>query len=122
MSSTPEYKVTDLTPSDFAEWNALFRAYIDFYESSLPDEQYTKTFNRLVNKTNGLGALVMREVSDDKTRIVGFAHFLPMESTWIEKKILFLDGKFFSRSCEDWCLDESATYAKHPPTGGGKLI
>jgi len=94
MAAAQEYEITGLTPSDFDEWSALFHAYIDFYKSVLPDDQYKKTFERILETREGLDAVVMRETEGDK-KMVGLAHFFPQQSPWSEKKFLFLNGRYY---------------------------
>lgn len=93
MAAARDYKVAELTAADFDQWSALFMRYLEFYKTSLDQEQYTKTFERLVQKHNGLQGLVVRETVGDKKALVGFAHFFPMQTTWSERNIMFLDGK-----------------------------
>ncbi|KAH8435135.1 GNAT family N-acetyltransferase [Aspergillus melleus] len=100
MAAAKEYKVAELTPADFEEWSALFNKYLDFYKTSLDQEQYRKTFERLTQKCNELQGLVVREVGDEST-IVGFAHFFPMQTTWSEKRIMFLDDLFVDSSARN---------------------
>ncbi|KEZ45593.1 hypothetical protein SAPIO_CDS1934 [Scedosporium apiospermum] len=97
MAAAQEYEITGLTPSDFDEWSALFHAYIDFYKSVLPDDQYKKTFERILETREGLDAVVMRETEGDK-KMVGLAHFFPQQSPWSEKKFLFLNDLFVDPS------------------------
>ncbi|KAI9042466.1 GNAT family N-acetyltransferase [Aspergillus affinis] len=97
MAASKEYKITELTTADFDEWSTLFNRYLDFYKTSLDQEQYRKTFERLTRKRNELQGLVVREEGNEST-IVGFAHFFPMQTTWSEKKIMFLDDIFVDSS------------------------
>jgi hypothetical protein len=92
MTSNVEYKVTKLTRDDYDEWAVLFRAYIDFYRSSIDDEQYKKTFDRIIVEKDGLQALVVRQVGDGTEKMVGIAHFFPELTPWSEKKIMMLNG------------------------------
>ncbi|CAI6014314.1 unnamed protein product [Clonostachys chloroleuca] len=94
MTSNVEYKVTKLTRDDYDEWAVLFRAYIDFYRSSLDDEQYKKTFDRIIVEKDGLQALVVRQVGDGAEKMVGIAHFFPELTPWSEKKIMMLNDLF----------------------------
>jgi hypothetical protein len=98
MTSNVEYKVTKLTRDDYDEWAVLFRAYIDFYRSSIDDEQYKKTFNRIIVEKDGLQALVVRQVGDGTEKMVGIAHFFPELTPWSEKKIMMLNG-----TVPAWC-------------------
>jgi GNAT superfamily N-acetyltransferase len=60
-----------LLPSDRDAWEFLFRGYIEFYERSLPDEEYERAWRRLQVGTeiHGCGAR-------HDQRLVGIAHFL----------------------------------------------
>ena len=40
-----------LGKDDFEGWKILWRMYLDFYETHLPEEVYEKTFERLLSKT-----------------------------------------------------------------------
>lgn len=59
-----------LTPSDRAEWETLFRAYIDFYKRTASDEMYDLAWAEFQAGTrmHALGAKL-----DD--RLVGITHF-----------------------------------------------
>lgn len=91
--SQPEYQITKPASDDFDEWATLFRAYIDFYQSSIPEEQYRKTFDRIIKQQDGLQALVVKQVDGGSTKLVGIAHFFPQQTPWSEKQILLLNGK-----------------------------
>lgn len=93
MSARSDYQATKPTRADYDEWEVLFRAYIEFYNSSLPDEQYRKTFERIIDEENDLNALVLRHNVDGKDVLIGIAHFFPQQTAWREEKALHLNGK-----------------------------
>lgn len=64
-------KIGKLVESDRAEWEVLFRAYIDFYKRTLPQEMYDRAWNefQLDTRMHALGAKL-------DGRLVGITHFL----------------------------------------------
>lgn len=94
MASSEEFKITKLDSNDFDEWAALFRGYIDFYETKIPDEQYRKTFDRILDSDSDLYALVMRQQQPESAngKMIAIAHFFPQQTPWNEQKIMLLNG------------------------------
>lgn len=97
MASSDEFKITNLNGNDFDEWATLFRGYIDFYETTIPEEQYRKTFDRILDSNSDLYALVMRQqqAGSGNGKMIAIAHFFPQQTPWSEKKIMLLNGKLF---------------------------
>lgn len=91
--SSATYQIEKPVRSDFEEWSKLFHDYIAFYNSKIEEEQYARTFDRIIEGKNGLRALVVRQVHGDKKKLVGIAHFFPEQTSWSEKQILLLNGK-----------------------------
>ncbi|RSL38194.1 hypothetical protein CEP53_015087 [Fusarium sp. AF-6] len=98
MASTAQYQINEPTSADFDEWSVMFREYIHFYEASIEEGQYRRTFDRIINKENDLQALVLRRTVDGKESIVGIAHFFPEQTPWSEKQILMLNDLFVDPS------------------------
>lgn len=96
MATTPastSVHITALEKSDYAEWERLFRLYIAFYKSSLPDTQYPKTFSRILDQSKDLDALVLRD-AQNPSKLYGLAHFFPVQTPWAEEMLLHLNGTF----------------------------
>lgn len=72
-------EIRPLAKSDHAEWKRLWNAYLDFYETKLPEEVYEASWTRLFTEgefePRGLIALL-----DGKP--VGLVHYLFHRSTW----------------------------------------
>lgn len=79
MTSSAEFAITKLNSNDFDEWAALFRGYIDFYETTIPEDQYRKTFDRILDPNSDLYALVMRQKQQESEngKMIAIAHFFP---------------------------------------------
>ena len=81
--------VTSLQPQDRPRWTELWRAYLDFYGTELPDEVYDHTWTRLMAgaELNGLAAR-------NGANIVGITHFLFHPSCWTLKPVCYLQDLF----------------------------
>ncbi|MBO3758193.1 GNAT family N-acetyltransferase [Ciceribacter sp. L1K22] len=84
-------EIRPLQAADEAEWRRLWKAYLAFYETELPEEIYASTFARLMgggaNEYRGLLALV-----DGKP--VGLAHYLFHRSCWHIDNVCYLQDLF----------------------------
>jgi len=84
-------EVRPLKLSDEAEWRRLWTAYLAFYETSLPEEVFRKTFARLTGD-DGASMAGLLAVSDG--RAVGLAHFLFHRSTWSTGDVCYLQDLY----------------------------
>ncbi len=84
-------EVRPLKLSDEAEWRRLWAAYLAFYETSLPEEVFRKTFARLTGD-DGASMAGLLAVSDG--RAVGLAHFLFHRSTWSTGDVCYLQDLY----------------------------
>lgn len=95
MASREAFKITELTRNDFDEWAALFKRYINFYKTSIPEEQYQQTFERILDPNSDLYALVMRQnqAGSANSKIMAIAHFFPEQTSWSQKTVMLLNGR-----------------------------
>lgn len=63
--------VDTLKPADRDAWERLFRGYIDFYERTLPAEEYERAWQRFQADTE-----IHARGARDGERLVGIVHFL----------------------------------------------
>ncbi|HWD60840.1 MAG TPA: GNAT family N-acetyltransferase [Stellaceae bacterium] len=84
--------VTPLRPEDRARWAELWRGYLDFYETALPDSIYEHTWARLLaGKTIfGFGA----RQGGDAAPLIGITHYLFHDHAWSPKQVCYLQDLF----------------------------
>ncbi|WEZ82138.1 GNAT family N-acetyltransferase [Rhizobium sp. 32-5/1] len=84
-------EIRPVQASDEQDWRRLWTAYLDFYETTLPEDIYTLTFSRLlsgdINEYAGLLAIL-------DGRPVGLAHILFHRSCWHRNSICYLQDLF----------------------------
>lgn len=87
--------VRPLEPSDRPAWGPLWEAYLRFYETVLPKEQYDLTWSRLLDPAepmHGLGAF------DENGRLVGIAHAIFHRSCWLPDWTCYLQDLYVELS------------------------
>jgi len=75
--------------ADKERWLDLYKQYIIFYKSTLPDEQYELTWQRLNSDFNINGL-----VAELDGQVVGLAHYIFRPSTWAENDFCYLEDLF----------------------------
>lgn len=83
--------IRPIGPDDAAEWRRLWRAYLAFYETELPDSVYDSTFSRTVSGRAGefRGILALLD-----GRPVGLAHYLFHRTCWSVADTCYLQDLF----------------------------
>ena len=94
MPASNDITVRPLAPDDRAEWEPLFRGYLEFYKSSLSDDVIEETWQRLMSDDPqfhvGLCACAATGA------LVGIAHILFHRSTWSKTHYCYLEDLFVS--------------------------
>jgi len=87
-----EIVVTELRDSDRARWGELWRGYLDFYETSLPEAIYEHTWRRLAapGPVFGFGA----RLGSADAPLVGITHYLFHEHAWSPRPVCYLQDVF----------------------------
>lgn len=78
------------TPADRAEWDALWRAYITFYESEVAADVTDATFARLLVDRELHGAIAR----DASGRAIGLVHWLTHPATWSKGVYCYLEDLY----------------------------
>ncbi|MDW5317839.1 GNAT family N-acetyltransferase [Rhizobium sp. PL01] len=88
---TEALTIRPVQPGDEQDWRRLWKAYLAFYEATLPEDIYALTFSRLISgETNEYAGFLA--VLDGKP--VGLAHFLFHRSCWHANSICYLQDLF----------------------------
>lgn len=81
--------IRPIATGDKDRWLDLYKQYIVFYKSSLPDEQYELTWQRINSDFNINGI-----VAEIDGQIIGFAHYIFRPSTWDKNDFCYLEDLF----------------------------
>ena len=77
-----------LTQADRPRWSELWTAYLEFYGTELPEEQYDYTWQRLME--GSLSGFALRH----EGRMEGLVHYLFHESAWTRTPLCYLQDLF----------------------------
>ena len=83
-------EIRPLEAADRADWQALWTAYLAFYETDLPDAVKDTAFRRLLDPARPVHGLVARRDG----RLVGLVHYLFHDHLWRPEGICYLQDLF----------------------------
>ena len=83
--------IRPITAADESDWRRLWTAYLEFYESGVPEEVYRTTFARLLDparpQQNGLLALRDRQAA-------GLVHYIFHPHNWRIEDVCYLQDLY----------------------------
>lgn len=82
--------ITPITADDRPAWDALWQAYLEFYESEVPADVTESTFQRILADEHLHGVLAR----DAEGRAVGLVQWLTHPSTWTSKVYCYLEDLY----------------------------
>lgn len=82
--------IRPLHASDETIWQSLWQGYLTFYETSLPEEVTTATWNRLVSDDPSF----IGYVAEHDDEVIGFATVVLHDFTWSDKPAGLLHDLF----------------------------
>jgi GNAT superfamily N-acetyltransferase len=91
MTQNPALVIRPLDASDEAEWRRLWRGYLDYYKTVLPEAVYATTFSRLL--AGGPGEFRGRLALLDG-RPAGLVHYVAHPSSWVKGEVCYLQDLF----------------------------
>jgi len=87
-----EITIRPLSVEDRAAWTPLWRGYLTFYKSTLPQDIYDLTFARLTGGAEPMGGFIALRGEE----AVGLVHWVTHRTTWSGKDICYLQDLFTS--------------------------
>jgi GNAT superfamily N-acetyltransferase len=82
--------IRSVEPGDRAAWTHLWKAYLAFYETALPEEVYASTWSRLLDPSEPTwGALALQDGVP-----VGLVHWIFHRSNWTIADACYLQDLF----------------------------
>ncbi|CUH44529.1 GNAT family N-acetyltransferase [Ruegeria atlantica] len=89
MSDT--LNIRALQPEDRAEWAEMWRDYLAFYETTVPEQTYNNTFARLLgDDPNDFSCFV----AEADGHLLGLTHYLIHRHAWKEESVCYLQDLF----------------------------
>jgi GNAT superfamily N-acetyltransferase len=112
--------VCPLARADRAQWEPLWRGYLAFYESSVPDEVTDLTFQRFFDAAEPMHALVAEHGGE----IVGIVHYIFHRSTWTKGPYCYLQDLFTAEHARGGGVGRKlieAVYERAKAAGGSRV-
>ena len=88
-------RVRPLATTDKPDWHRLWSKYLEFYETSVPEAVYYKTFERLLSNRQGEYSCL---VAMRGKVTVGFVHFLFHRHCWKIEDVCYLQDLYVEES------------------------
>lgn len=84
--------IREITAADESDWRRLWTGYLEFYESSVSEEVYATTFERLLDpsRPNQCGFLAV----DAEDRPVGLVHYITHAHNWRLEDVVYLQDLY----------------------------
>ena len=86
--------IRPLTAEDKAEWRRLWTGYLEFYESTVPEEVYETTFSRLLAGNAGTEHEYRGLIAEIDGNPVGLVHFLFHRHCWKIENVCYLQDLY----------------------------
>jgi GNAT superfamily N-acetyltransferase len=112
--------IRPLQAGDEAEWRRLWTAYLEFYESSVPDEVYRSTFARILAGNGGAEDEIYGLVAEADGKPAGLVHYLFHRHCWRTEKVCYLQDLYVDPAFRGKGLGRAlieAVYAKADEAG-----
>lgn len=114
-------EIRPIVPGDKTVWGPLWRAYLAFYDTTLPDSQYDLHFSRL---TGGDPHEFRGFLAWDGDRAVGLVHYLFHRHGWYPADVVYLQDLYAAPEARDQGVGRAlieAVYAAADAEGAAQV-
>ena len=91
---TDALEIRPLEKGDEAEWRRLWTAYLEFYESSVPEEVYKSSFERMLAGNDGAPNEFRGLIATLGGKPVGLVHYLFHRHGWKIENVCYLQDLY----------------------------
>jgi GNAT superfamily N-acetyltransferase len=92
MMTTGKFQIRSVTAADRTSWEPLWLAYIEFYQSTMPDDKTEVLWQRILDPAHEIQC----RVAQDEQGLIGLVHFFPHAHTWFKSQVCYLNDLFVS--------------------------
>jgi GNAT superfamily N-acetyltransferase len=86
--------IRPLSAEDKAEWHRLWTGYLEYYESTVPEEVYETTFSRLLAGNAGTEHEYRGLIAEVDGKPVGLVHYLFHRHCWKVENVCYLQDLY----------------------------
>lgn len=86
--------IRPLAADDETAWRALWRGYLDFYETTVDEAVYATSFRRMLAGNGGAPHEYRALVAARNDRLIGLAHYLFHRHGWRIEDVCYLQDLF----------------------------
>ncbi len=86
--------IRQVTVADEAEWRKLWTGYLEYYETSLPEEVFATTFARILAGNDGAEWEPRGLLAELGGKPVGLVHFMFQRHCWRVEKVCYLQDLY----------------------------
>ena len=83
--------IRPLERSDEAEWRRLWTAYLEYYETTVPEDVYQTTFARLIDPSNTQQCAALAVQGDTP---IGLVHWIYHPHNWKVEDVIYLQDLY----------------------------
>ncbi len=89
-----QLNIRPIAAADESEWRRLWTAYLEFYQSSVPEEVYRSSFDRMLAGNAGAENEFRGLIAELDSKPVGLVHYLFHRHGWKLENVCYLQDLY----------------------------